>query len=86
MTPHAIPNDPVLPPCGTNANAARTWINIYGDRNARLYGWCAVKDNGELASLRFTLPADRPQPKKIFIDFVDRLEGKIVRSNKVNVD
>lgn len=76
---------PVLPPCGRNANAARTWINIYGDRGVRLQGWCAIKDNGELASLQFALPANRPQPKTLFINLVDRFEGIIVRSNTIKI-
>ena len=77
---------PVLPPCGTNANAARTWINIYADRGARFHGWCAIKDNGELAALRFNIPAGAPQPKTIFIDLVDRLEGIVARSNKIKIE
>ena len=76
---------PVLPPCGRNANAARTWIEIYGDREIRLQGWCAIKDNGELASLQFALPANRPQPKTMFIKLVDRFEGIIVRSNTIKI-
>jgi hypothetical protein len=76
---------PVLPPCGQNANAARAWINIYGDREIRLQGWCNIKENGELASLRFNLPADRPQPKTMFINLIDRLEGIIVRSNTIKI-
>ena len=75
----------VLPPCGKNPNASRTWINLYGDRGARIHGWCVIKDTGELASLRFNLPAAAPQPKTIFIDFVDRFEGRIVRSNKIKI-
>ena len=34
---------PGLPPCGRNANASRTWLNIYDDRGVRLYGWCAIR-------------------------------------------
>jgi hypothetical protein len=84
------PNDlfmeaPVLPPCGRNTNAARTWIEIYGDREIRLQGWCAIKDSGELASLQFALPANRPQPKTMFIKLVDRFEGVIVRSNTIKI-
>lgn len=85
-----FPNDlfqesPALPPCGKNPNAARTWINIYNERSGRIYGWCAIKENGELASLRFNLPESAPQPKKLFLDLVDRFEGRVLRSNKVDV-
>ena len=77
---------PVLPPCGRNANAARTWIEIYGDREIRLQGWCAIKDNGELASLQFALPANRPQPKTMFIKLVDRFEGIVARSKTIRIE
>lgn len=77
---------PVLPPCGRTANASRTWLNIYRDKSVRFYGWCGINANNELASLKFILPADREQPKKIFIDFVDRAEGKFVRSNKLTIE
>lgn len=48
---------PVLPPCGANANASRTWIDLYSERKVKLQGWCVIKDNGELASLRFSIDA-----------------------------
>ncbi|MDI1243572.1 MAG: hypothetical protein PSX80_16805 [bacterium] len=76
---------PVLPPCGNNTNAARTWINLYDDRSVRIYGWCAIKSNSELASLGFMIRASDTQPKKIFIDLVDRFEGIILRSNKITI-
>ncbi len=76
---------PALPPCGKNPNAARTWVNIYNERGGRVYGWCAIKENGELASLRFNIAEAAPQPKKLFIDLVDRFEGRVLRSNKVDV-
>lgn len=77
---------PALPPCGRNNDSSRTWINIYDEKSVRLYGWCAIKSNGELASLKLAVAATDPQPKKIFIDLIDRAEGRILRSNKVNVE
>jgi len=77
---------PALPPCGTNTNASRTWINLYNEKSTRMYGWCGVKSNSELASLGFMIPAGEPQPKKIFIDLVDRAEGIVLRSNKITIE
>jgi len=74
-----------LPPCGTNTNSARTWINVYVDNGRRVYGWCAIHSIAELSSLKFNIPADDPQPAKIYVDFVDRREGKIVKSNKIEI-
>jgi len=79
-------SSPALPPCGRNANASRTWVNIFDEKGARLYGYCAMKSNADLASLKFFVEAARPQPKKIFIDLVDRFEGRITRSNSVSVE
>ena len=77
---------PELPPCGLNANSSRTWINIYADDGHRIYGWCGIRSNAELSSLKFILPVDQPQPAKLYVDFVDRRNGKIVRSKKVPVE
>jgi hypothetical protein len=76
---------PDLPPCGTNANSSRTWINIYIDNGRRVYGWCAIHSNGELSSLKFNIPADDPQPSKFYVEFVDRREGKVIKSNKIEI-
>lgn len=75
-----------LPPCGRNANSARTWINIYNEKGTRLYGFCAVKTIDELASLMFNIPADIKQPEKIYIELIDRRKQRMARSEKVDVD
>lgn len=77
---------PVLPPCGNNTNASRTWINLYDERDVRIHGWCTIRSNGELAGLRFMILASDQQPKKLFIDLVDRAEGRVLRSNKITID
>ena len=77
---------PVLPPCGRNENASRTWVNIYDGSGRHLYGWCAIYANSELASLRFLIEASKPQPKKLFIDLFDRYENRTTRSNTVTVE
>lgn len=77
---------PALPPCGANADSSRTWINLYDEKSVRIYGWCTIKTSGELASLRFMMRAADSQPKKLFIDLVDRAEGIILRSNKITIE
>ncbi len=77
---------PSLPPCGKNPNASRTWVNIYNKKGKRLYGFCAITANSELSSMKFMIPESVTQPKVIFIDLVDRLKGKVLRSNKVDVE
>lgn len=77
---------PALPPCGSNANASRTWVNIFNEKGARLYGWCVINSNADLASLRFLVEAARPQPKKIYIELLDRFEVRFARSNTVSIN
>ena len=31
-----------LPPCGSNSNSARTWVDIYDQDDNRIYGFCAL--------------------------------------------
>ena len=76
---------PALPRCGRNPNASRTWINIYGDKGAAIYGWCAIATSAELGSLKFLMAETAPQPKRIFIDLVDRAEDRVIRSNKIAI-
>ena len=76
---------PALPPCGKNANSSRTWIHIYNERGVRFYGWCSIDVSDQLASLKFNISEGDPQPKKLFIDIVDRAELRVLRSNKVSV-
>ena len=76
---------PDLPPCGYNASASRTWIDIH-TKKGRIYGFCAINSNDELSSLKFNIPANANQPTKLFVDFRDRREDKVVRSNTVDVE
>ena len=76
---------PRLPPCGRNASASRTWVNIYDGDGIRLQGWCAINANGELASLKFNIPTANPQPRSLFIEFIDRHTRKIRRSKTIKL-
>jgi hypothetical protein len=73
---------PALPPCGSNANSARTWVDIFEARtNRRLYGFCALTGPQQLGSLWFALPADQVPPSYIYIELIDRQTGTRYRSN-----
>ena len=41
---------PDLPACGLNANSSRTWVEMRDARGPYLYGYCAIRSAGELAS------------------------------------
>src|SRR5690349_11279930 len=45
---------PNLPPCGINASASRTWVNIYNAlTNQYIYGFCAFNAPVDLTRLWF---------------------------------
>ena len=72
---------PELPPCGSNANASRTWIDIYNAAtNARLYGFCALKSKDDLKSIWF-----KPSTSHglVYIIINDRACKKTYKSNRI---
>ena len=64
----------------------RTWVNIYNETGARFHGFCAINTNRELASLKFLIEASNPQPKTVFIQFVDRFTSQYRRSKTIKLD
>jgi hypothetical protein len=71
---------PELPPCGTNTNSARTWVDLYAEGGKRLYGFCALTRDG-LAELWFSIATDSVPPLSIYIELTDRKTGNKLKSN-----
>lgn len=70
---------PDLPPCGANANSARTWVDIYDAvTNARIYGFCAFGSNNDLTKIWF-MP--RTANGRVYIILNDRACRKSYKSN-----
>lgn len=64
---------PDLPPCGTNENSARTWVDIYNrEGRKRIYGFCALKGPAELGHLWFAVAQGTPPPASVYITILDR--------------
>jgi hypothetical protein len=73
---------PGLPPCGSNANSARTWVDFFNGRtNQRLYGFCALTNPQQLGSIWFALPEGQVPPSYVYIELIDRQTGSRYRSN-----
>jgi hypothetical protein len=73
---------PGLPPCGANANSARTWVDIFENgTNRRIYGFCALGSPNDLGSIWFALPIDDLPPSYIYIELNDRQTNTKYRSN-----
>jgi hypothetical protein len=73
---------PKLPPCGNNAKASRTWVDVFDSTGKRLYGFCALGSNTDLGQLWFALERDALPPSYVYIEMQDRQTGKKVRSNQ----
>jgi len=73
---------PGLPPCGTNANAARTWVDFYDARtDRRLYGFCALGSPQQLGSIWFATEEGTIPPSYVYIELHDRQTDTRYRSN-----
>lgn len=72
---------PSLPPCGSNANASRTWIDFYDQSGKRLNGFCAIGSPSQLSSLWFALESNVVPPSWIYVEFTDRQTNTKYKSN-----
>lgn len=72
---------PALPPCGTNKNASRTWVDIYDQSGKRLNGFCALGKPADLSHLWFALPEDEVPPSWVYIELTDRKTNVKYKSN-----
>src|SRR3954469_1316348 len=42
---------PGLPPCGSNTNASRTWVDFFSSTGHRIYGFCALSKPEDLGKI-----------------------------------
>ena len=63
---------PNLPPCGTNTNASRTWVDLYDQNGKLLNSFCAFTWPGDLNQLWFALEEDLIPPSWVYIEMNDR--------------
>jgi hypothetical protein len=72
---------PNLPPCGKNANASKTWVDIYDQRGQRLSGFCALGKATDLNQLWFALEEGVVPPSWVYIEMTDRATNTKYKSN-----
>ena len=72
---------PQLPPCGTNAKASRTWIDVFNHWGKRLYGFCAFGKPQDLNNVWFAMDADEIPPSWVYIEMNDRQTNTKYKSN-----
>ena len=72
---------PNLPPCGTNTQAARTWVDIYNQSGKRLNGFCALGKSADLGKIWFAMEESVIPPSYIYIELNDRKTNTKYKSN-----
>jgi hypothetical protein len=72
---------PDLPPCGQNARASRTWVDLYDQGGKRLNGFCALGSRDGLTQIWFALERDIIPPSWIYIEMTDRKTNTKYKSN-----
>lgn len=63
---------PSLPPCGSNTNASRTWVDFFDETGKRLYGFCALGKPDDLGKIWFALEEGVVPPSYVYIELNDR--------------
>lgn len=72
---------PALPPCGTNTNSSRTWVDVYAQDGKRLYGFCAFTSPDNLDNIWFSQDATDTPPSWVYIELNDRQTNTKYKSN-----
>ena len=80
------PNDlfakaPDLPPCGSNTQAARTWIDVFDQNGTRLQGFCNLGKPSDLGTIWFALEEGKVPPSWVYIEMNDRKTNTKYKSN-----
>jgi len=80
------PNDlfaksPDLPPCGSNTQAARTWVDVFDQSGKRLQGFCNLGKSSDLGSIWFAMEEGTVPPSWIYIEMNDRKTNTKYKSN-----
>ena len=72
---------PGLPPCGSNTNASRTWVDFFDNAGKRLYGFCALSKPDDLGKLWFAMEEGVIPPSYVYIELNDRQTNTKYKSN-----
>ena len=72
---------PSLPPCGSNANSSRAWVDFFDSTGKRLYGFCALGSPAGLNSIWFATEEGTVAPSWVYVVITDRQTNTSYRSN-----
>jgi hypothetical protein len=72
---------PSLPPCGSNTNASRTWVDFFDSTGKRLYGFCALGSPADLGKIWVAFEEGVVPPSYVYIELNDRQTNTKLKSN-----
>ena len=72
---------PDLPPCGSNTQSARTWVDVYDQSGKRLQGFCNLGKPSDLGTIWFALEEGSVPPSWVYIEMNDRKTNTKYKSN-----
>ncbi|HEX8480537.1 MAG TPA: hypothetical protein VF650_01375 [Allosphingosinicella sp.] len=72
---------PSLPPCGSNTNSSRSWVDVFDSQGTRLQGFCALGDPANLGKIWFSTEDGTVPPSYIYIEILDRQTNTRYKSN-----
>jgi hypothetical protein len=72
---------PSLPPCGTNTNSSRTWVDFFDSNGRRLYGFCALSKPQDLGIIWIAFEEGVVPPSYVYIELNDRQTNTRLKSN-----
>lgn len=72
---------PNLPPCGTNTNSARAWVDFFDQSGKRLQGFCALGKPADLDDIWFATEEGVIPPSWVYIEINDRQTNTKYKSN-----
>jgi hypothetical protein len=72
---------PALPPCGSNTNASRTWVDFFDATGKRIYGFCALSKPADLGLIWIAFEESVIPPSYVYIELNDRQTNTKLKSN-----
>jgi len=72
---------PGLPPCGSNTNSSRSWVDFYDSRGKRIYGFCALGSPNDMGKIWFAMEEGVLPPSYVYIEITDRQTNIKYKSN-----
>ena len=72
---------PGLPPCGSNTNASRTWVDFFDSTGQRIYGFCALGKPEDLGKIWIAYEDGTIPPSYVYIELNDRQTNTKYKTN-----